>query len=172
MRRKTVHIATIMLLVAVCAGATFAQQPGMLRQFTSPRVQARLNLTPDQVKQIQQVVQAQRANAPKPAAAATNAAQEHQALLKAIFTDKPDQEAIQQHAAALNQFAAAQAQQHTARLNQFINTMLEINKILTPEQRDEFQRMLDENVRTRHLRMGRRMRSMGASGQGGVAAHQ
>ncbi len=159
MHKKSLLLMVVILFIVTFAAAAFAQGPaGMARRFMSPRVQARLNLTPDQLKQIMQVVQAQRANAPKPAAApALNAAQEHRALLKAIFTDKPDQEAIQQHAAALNQFASAQAQQHSARLNQAITTMLEINKILTPEQRDEFQRMLDENARVRQLRMRRGM---------------
>ncbi len=169
MYRKLLSLAQVVLLVLAFCAAAFAQRgPGMLRQFASPRVQARLNLSADQVKQIQQVIQAQRANVPKPAASAVNAGQEHQALLKDIFTDTPDQEKIQQHVAALNQFAAAQAQQHSARLNQAISTMLEINKILTSEQRAEFQRMLDENVRARQIRMHRMMGRRGMMNRQGA----
>ncbi len=155
MSRKTRFIAVILVLIAGCAIAAFGQQGprgqgGILRQLISARVQARLNLTPDQVKQIREIVRDHRAqNAPvRPAALAVNAGQEHTALMKSIFTDNPNQEEIQKHEASIAERQAAAAQQNQQRLNQQVNTLLEINKVFTPAQRAEFQKMLDENVRT------------------------
>ncbi len=163
MRRQILTIALVTLLL-VLAPAIYAQRgprPGsgdMLREFTNARIAARLNLTPDQVKQIQQIVRAHRAAvqpAQRPAPGAGPAA-DRQALLKSIFTDQPDQGAIQKQMDAVLQKEATTQEQRQQRLSEMVDTMLQINKVLTPAQRAEFQKMLDENTRARQI-MGRRM---------------
>jgi Spy/CpxP family protein refolding chaperone len=177
MYRKSLFIPVIVVLILSVGAAAFAQgprpgAPGLARQFASARVQARLNLTPDQVRQIQEIVKAQRAAAPpapKPAPAAAMA-QEHQALMKAIFTDSPNQDEIAKHEAALVQQQAAVAQQHQKRLDQMIGTLLQINRVLTPAQRAEFQKMLDENARAGQIMRGRMMMRQGMNGRRRPAA--
>ncbi len=150
MLKKALSALVLMLALAVVA---FAQAPGpagrnrqggLLREFMSARVQARLNLTADQVKQLQDIVRAQRAKMQAP----VNVAAERQAMMKAIFTDAPNQAEIDKHAAAL-------ASQQNQRLNQMVSTMLEFNQVLTPEQRTEFQKMLDEQARAGTIRRQR-----------------
>ena len=166
MHRKIIITGLVVVLIILMASAVFAQRGpraggfggGMLGQFTNARVAARLNLTPDQTKQIQEIVSAHR-TAMQPAqrpAPGTGPRIDHEALLKSIITDKPDQAEIQKRMDAMLQQQTAMAQERQQRLGAYVDTMLEINKVLTPAQRSEFQKMLDENTRARQM-MGRRM---------------
>ena len=170
MNRKIIITGLVAVLCILMVSAVFAQRGprpggfgggfggGMLGQFTNARVAARLNLTPDQTKQIQEIVNAHR-TAMQPAqrpAPGTGPRINHDALLKTIITDKPDQAAIQKQMDAMLQQQTTMEQQRQQRLGAYVDTMLEINKVLTPAQRTEFQRMLDENSRARQM-MGRRM---------------
>ncbi len=156
MSRKSVFIAAVLVLIAGSSvalgqrGPRAPRQDGILRELASARVQARLNLTSDQVRQIQEIVRTQRAkNAPAGRAVpVANVAQERMALMKAIFSDNPNQTEIEKHQAAIADRQAAAAQQSQQSLSRQVNTLLEINKVFTPAQRVEFQKMLDENART------------------------
>ncbi len=92
----------------------------------------RLNLTPEQVQQIRQINHAQRLQSFDRNTAAQS---ERQALMAALFSETPNQAEIHRHVAALQQAQAAQ-------LNQLVATAAEINKVLTPEQRTEFQKVM------------------------------
>ncbi len=174
MHKKIVSAGVIALFCVALGAAAFAQQGparrGLLRQFISARVVARLNLTPDQVKKIQQIVRTRRtaARSRQGATAQADLAQERQALLKAIFSDKPEQGEIQKHMDAIVQQQSAADERRRANLSDNVDSMLEINKVLTPAQRTEFQKMLDENARAGQMMRGRMMqrrRGLGASGQ-------
>ncbi len=163
MQRKIVSAGIIGVLCVLMGSAAVAQGgpqrgagPG---QFMRPRVIARLNLTPEQVKQIQGIAKAHRA-AIQPGerpAAQVNIAQERQALMKAVFSDKPDEGEIQKHLDALSQQQTDAAQRRQQQMADYVTSMLEINKVLTPAQRAEFHKMLDENARTGQIRRGRMM---------------
>src|SRR5512138_673693 len=101
MRSRFIGAVIVAVVMALMAPATFAQRGprpgGLAREFTNAHIAARLNLTPEQTKQIQDIVRAHRAAvqpAQRPAPGA-GPALDRQALMKSIFTDKPDQAAIQ-----------------------------------------------------------------------------
>ncbi|HWR35671.1 MAG TPA: periplasmic heavy metal sensor [Clostridia bacterium] len=110
----------------------------------------RLKLTPDQEQRVRQLAR-DRAKQSMSEAESSRAARH--ALMKEVFSEQPNQAEIQKQVAFL--------QQHSAKtINDFVSSGIEMNKVLTPEQRAEMQKMLDENQQVterRRERMRQRM---------------
>ena len=100
-------------------------------------VKARLNLTEDQTQRIQAILEKQ-----KETMQAQAPAQQHEALVAQVFSDNPNQAQIQQQLTQLHQ-------QHAQMLQRIVATGLEINQVLTPEQRAELQKMMAEHKQVR-----------------------
>ena len=109
-------------------------------------LETRLKLTPEQSQQLRQVVSSQKQKA---FADFESGRDNRQALVREIFKDNPNQAEIQKRVAALQQ-------QHAQMLNQVVSAGLDINKVFTPEQRVEMNRILDERAEVRS-RMRERM---------------
>ena len=100
---------------------------------------ARLNLTPDQQEKIKSITKAQ-FDQNKGQRATVSAA--HEALAKELFKDQSNPAEIQKQVSILQQ-------DQTQRMAQWVQTAQEINKILTPDQRAEVQKMIVENKQVR-----------------------
>jgi len=115
------------------------------------KLQARLNLSADQTQQIKQIVKSERM---KRIGQGRDGAQDQQALIKSIFADNPNQTEIQQRVQAIQE-------QQAKMLQELVATGLQVNKVFTPEQRAELQRMMDENAQVRakmRQKMAQRMK--------------
>lgn len=156
MSRKS--IAVLVFVVAIVgttafASARYGRGPHAIKGFPFfrelglARLEARLNLTADQTTQIRQITKAERMKrAGQPGVGPEN----REALMKAIFADNPNQTEIQNRVKALEE-------QHAKMLQELVATGLQVNKVFTPEQRAELQKMIDENAQVR-TRMRERMK--------------
>lgn len=169
MTRKWVGImaaATVALLLVLGSGslafAKFAQGAGHMRhmgmfgEWKMAQLEARLKLTPEQSKQMHDLVAARHEKLMGDFGAGRD---DRQALVREIFKDNPNQAEIQKRVSAIQE-------RHNAMLNQLVATGQDFNKTLTPEQRVEMQKIIDE-----HAQVGDKMREhrdhhrMGREGQ-------
>ncbi len=111
---------------------------GFLSERMFAHLETRLNLTEEQSTQVRGIFEAQRAKMKEQFAAGRG---EHDALFKAIFTDNPNQAEIQNQLNALKQ-------KHAAMLDQMVGTGLQVNQVLTPEQRTELLKAMAEKKET------------------------
>jgi periplasmic protein CpxP/Spy len=114
-------------------GGGFGFLPGM----RFGELKARLNLTPEQTSKLQELVKAERLKAFDQFWAA---GEQRRALAKEIFKDNPSPAEVQRRVQELHQ-------QHAQILNQIVAAGLEANKVFTPEQRAEIQKIVDEHAR-------------------------
>lgn len=149
MTKKWVAIAAAAVLVLGTGIVAFAQyagrggrmgrQMGMLGGWRMAHLEARLKLTPEQSKQMEALMAAQREKMKGDMAAGR---EDRQALMREIFKDNPNQAEIQKRVSAIQE-------RHNAMLDQLVAAGQEFNKSLTPEQRAEMQRIIDEHVQVR-----------------------
>jgi Spy/CpxP family protein refolding chaperone len=78
-------------------------------------------------------------------------------LAKQIFTDRPDQAAIQKNADQLKQ-------QLSAMIDQYVKAGLQINGVLTSDQRVEVQKIITEHQQLAERRRARQQHRMHPSG--------
>lgn len=99
-------------------------------------METRLKLTPEQSQQVRQILTGQREKMFEDFGAGR---ENRQALVREIFKDNPNQAEIQKRVAALQQ-------RHAEMLKQVVATGLEINKVITPEQRTELNKVIEERM--------------------------
>ena len=99
----------------------------------------RLNLTAEQKQKLDDMRKSQREQM---RAQFQQTASEHQALMAEIYKDNPNQAAIQQHLAAIQQ-------QQAAMFNQHVQAMVAFSQSLTPEQRTQMQQIMAEHQQRR-----------------------
>lgn len=152
MTRKWVGIAAVAVLVlgsGTLAFARFAGRGGhmggmgMFGAWRMAQLETRLKLTPEQSKQMHDLMAAQREKMKGDFAAGRD---DRQALAREIFKDNPNQAEIQKRVSAIQE-------RHNAMLSQLVASGQEFNKTLTAEQRVEMQKVIDE-----HVQMGNKMR--------------
>lgn len=152
MTRKWVGIAAVAVLVLGSGTLAFARfagraghmgHMGMFGAWKMARLEARLKLTPEQSKQMRDLVAARREKLKSDFAAGRD---DRQALVREIFKDTPSQAEIQKRVSAIQE-------RHNAMLSQLVASGQEFNKTLTAEQRAEMQKIIDE-----HIQVGDRMR--------------
>jgi len=142
-RWKKLAAVTLTLAVALAGGSyVFAKAGrgghgpggGFLSERMFAHLETRLNLTTEQSGQVRGIFEAQRAKMKEQFATGRS---EHDALFKAIFADKPNQAEIQNQLTALKQ-------KHAQMLDQMVGTGLQVNQVLTSEQRAELLKAMDE----------------------------
>ena len=163
MTKKWVGIAAVAVLVlgsGTLAFARFAGRGGhgggmgMFGAWRMAQLETRLKLTPEQSKQMRDLMTARREKMKGDFAAGRD---DRQALAREIFKDNPNQAEIQKRVSAIQE-------RHNAMLSQLVASGQEFNKTLTAEQRVEMQKMIDE-----HAQMGDKMREhRGQRGQRGM----
>jgi Spy/CpxP family protein refolding chaperone len=137
--------ASVILATAGFASARYARGErdfagmSLLRELGLAKLQARLNLSAEQTQQIKEIGRSERT---KRLDQFGSGAENRQALLKAIFSDNPNQTEIQKRVQALQE-------QHAKMLQDVVSTGLQVNKVFTPEQRVELQRVIEENSQVR-----------------------
>jgi len=99
-------------------------------------MEVRLKLTPDQSKQVREILKSARDKGFDQFAGGSGA---RVALAKAVFSPQPNQAEIQKNMMALEQ-------QHQQMLQLVVNTGQQISQVLTPEQRAEMQKIIDEKA--------------------------
>lgn len=124
------------------------------------QVEVRLKLTPDQSKQLHELI-AGRRQAMREQFQASQA--DRRALITEIFKDNPSQEEIQKRLSAIQERQATM-------MNDMVQAGLQFNKSLTPEQRAEMNKMLAEHFEVAdrmHQHMQERMQQRPRRGPGG-----
>ena len=165
MKSRWMKLAAVAMAVAL-AGGTFVYAKaqhgrhgpgggGFLSERMFAHMEARLNLTPEQSQQVRGIFEAQRA---KMKEQFTGGRGDREALMKAVFSDNPNQAEIQKQVTALER-------KHAQMLQQMVDTGLQVNKVLTPEQRAEFLKAMDEH-RQAGERFRERMKQRKAERQG------
>lgn len=156
MNRKVLILLVLLALMVVSVTAALAFQrhggphQGMHRGMGGPgmgfgpfdgrmleHVKARLNLTEDQTQRIRAIIDKQ-----KETMKAQAPMQQHEALVTQIFSNNPNQQQIQQQLTAMQE-------RHAQMLQRMVATGLEVNAVLTPEQRAELQKMMAEHKQVR-----------------------
>ena len=133
---------------------------GFMQERALTALEVRLKLTPEQSKQLRDLVQSRREMLRDQFEAGKA---DRRALVTEIFKDNPSQEEIQKRIAAIQERQAAQ-------LNSMVQAGLEFNKSLTPEQRAEMNKILAEHFEVAdrmHQRMQERMHDRRGKGPGG-----
>lgn len=154
MTKKWIAIAAaaaslLVLGSGTVAFARFAGRAGhmghmeMFGEWRMARLEARLKLTPEQSKQMRDLVAARREQLKGDFDAGRD---DRQALVREIFKDNPSQAEIQKRVSAIQE-------RHNAMLSQLVAAGQDFNKTLTPEQRVEMQKIIAE-----HIQVGDRMR--------------
>lgn len=137
------RVAAVTLAVALAGGTYLFAKAGHGRHggrggFLSERMfahlETRLKLSPEQSTQVRGIFESQRAKMKEQFASGRG---EHDALFKAVFTDNPNQSEIQTQLAAMKQ-------KHAQMLDEMVATGLQVNQVLTPEQRVELLKAMDE----------------------------
>jgi Spy/CpxP family protein refolding chaperone len=149
----------VVVMVVFAAGIAIAQRGprhggpgaggpgGMLGMFGGrmlAHIEARLNLTDAQTQQIRQITQQQREQAKQ-----KFDRDAHEALMRQVFSDNPNQAEIQKLTQQLQQ-------QHAQMLQQLVSTGAQINQVLNAEQRAELQEMIAEHHQVREKMKQRR----------------
>jgi Spy/CpxP family protein refolding chaperone len=142
----------VAVIIVLVVGSAFAKRGhrrghGLFGEFSIAQLEARLKLTPEQSQQVRNIISSQRSQMKERFGSGGNTRQE---LVQQIFSDNPNQAEIQKRLADLQQ-------QHAQMLNQLVASGLEVNKVLTPEQRAELQKALEEKAQAR-AKMRERMR--------------
>jgi Spy/CpxP family protein refolding chaperone len=128
---------------------------GMFGEWRMARLEARLKLTPEQSKQMRDLMAARRDKLMGDFAAGR---EDRQALAREIFKDNPNQAEIQKRVSAIQE-------RHNAMLSELVASGQEFNKTLTSEQRAEMQKIIDEHAQVRErMREHRGQRGMRRGG--------
>ena len=152
MTRKWIAIAAAALLVLGSGSLAFAKfagraghmgHMGMFGEWKMAQLETRLKLTPEQSKQMRDIVAARHEKLKGDFDAGRD---DRQALVREIFKDNPSQAEIQKRVSAIQE-------RHNAMLSQLVTAGQDFNKTLTPEQRVEMQKIIDE-----HVQVGDKMR--------------
>lgn len=145
MSRKWVGIAAAAVLVLGTGTLAFARYAGraghmghmgMFGAWKMAQLEARLKLTPEQSKQMRDIVSARHDKLRGDFDAGRD---DRQALVREIFKDNPNQAEIQKRVSAIQE-------RHNAMLSQLVASGQEFNKTLTSEQRAEMQKIIDEQI--------------------------
>jgi Spy/CpxP family protein refolding chaperone len=163
MTRKWIGIAALALLVLGSGTVAFAKYAGragghmgMFGEWKMAQLEARLKLTPEQSKQMRGIVAARRETLMNDFDAGRD---DRRALIREIFKDKPSQAEIEKRVSAIQE-------RHNAMLSQLVAAGQDFNKTLTPEQRAEMQRIIDEQIQVGDkMREHRRQHRMDREGQ-------
>lgn len=141
-RKWTIAIVTAAVLLVATVGFAYAKMGhgrgdfGFFGEHKFAELEARLKLTPDQSKQIRAILKDARDQGFDRFAAGSP---DRVALAKAVFSSDTNQAEIQKNMAALEQ-------QHQQMLQFLVATGTKINAVLTPEQRVEMQKIIDEKA--------------------------
>ena len=162
MNTKWIGIAAAALLVLGSGTVAFAKfagragHMGMFGEWKMAQLEARLKLTPEQSKQMRDIVGARREKLMSDFDAGRD---DRQALVREIFKDHPSQAEIQKRVSAIQE-------RHNAMLSQLVASGQDFNKTLTPEQRAEMQKIIDEQIQVGNkMREHRRQHGMEREGQ-------
>ena len=145
MTRKWIGIAAAALLVLGSGSVAFAKYAGraghmghmgMFGEWKMAQLEARLKLTPEQSKQMRDLVASRRTKLMEDFDAGRD---DRRALVREIFKDNPSQAEIQKRVSAIQERQAAM-------VSQLVAAGQEFNKTLTPEQRVEMQKVIDEHI--------------------------
>jgi Spy/CpxP family protein refolding chaperone len=140
-------VAAVTLAVALAGGTyMFAKAGrgghgpggGFISERMFAHLETRLNLTSEQSGQVRSIFEAQRAKMKEQFAGGRG---EHDALFKAVFTDNPNQAEIQRQVTAMQQ-------KHAQMLQDMVSTGLQVNQVLTPDQRAELLKAMEEKKQT------------------------
>ena len=149
MKRASWIALSVCVIVAGAAIAGFAAyehgNPGMGMRMRFERMAVRLKLTPAQETQIKADLKQARTNARPDIDSMRNL---RATLAKQIFTDHPDQAAIQKNADQLKQQLAAM-------IDQYVKAGLQINGVLASDQRVEVQKIIVEHQQLAERRRAR-----------------
>jgi len=152
MTKKWIAIAAVALLVLGTGSVAFAKfggraghmgGMGMFGEWKMAQLEARLKLTPEQSKQMRDIVAARHEKLRGDFDAGRD---DRQALVREIFRDNPSQAEIEKRVSAIRE-------RHNAMLSQLVTAGQDFNKTLTSEQRAEMQKIIDE-----HVQVGNKMR--------------
>jgi Spy/CpxP family protein refolding chaperone len=151
MRRQQTF--SLLLLAALVSMPALSQEPPKAPpgQMMRPRFMERLNLSKEQKSQIEKLRADFQKQQIAQRAKIQTAAVELRQLLRA---ENPDKAAIEKK---INELAQLRAQLSTARVNQMLN----VRKILTPEQQQMIREAVKERVRGRFMERQHRMREFG-----------
>ena len=129
---------------------------GLFGEWKMAQMEARLKLTPEQSKQMRDIVASQREKLVNGFDAGR---EDRRTLVREIFKDNPSQAEIQKRVSAIQERQAAM-------VSQLVAAGQEFNKTLTPEQRAEMQRVIDEHIQVADkMREHRRQHMMEREGQ-------
>jgi len=164
MTRKWIGIAAVAVLVLGSGTVAFARfagraghmgRMGMFGAWKMAQLEARLKLTPEQSKQMRDIVAARRETLKSDFDAGRD---DRQALMREIFKDNPNQAEIQKRVSAIQE-------RHNAMLSQLVASGQDFNKTLTSEQRTEMQKIIDEQIQVGNkMRQHRGQRGMRRGG--------
>lgn len=144
MRRKWIIVGGVVAaLVVATAAVAYARAArhgcdglGFFGHRGLAEMEVRLKLTPDQSKQVRAILKSAREKGFDQFAAGSGA---RVSLAKAVFSPQPNQAEIQKNMLALED-------QHQQMLQLVVNTGQQISQVLTPEQRVEMQKIIDEKA--------------------------
>ena len=165
MTKKWVVIAVAALLVLGSGSLAFAKfagragrmgHMGMFGEWKMAQLEARLKLTPEQSKQMRDLVASRRTKLMEDFDAGRD---DRRALVREIFKDNPSQAEIQKRVSAIQE-------RQSAMISQLVTAGQDFNKTLTPGQRVEMQRVIDEQIQVGDkMREHRRQHRMEREGQ-------
>jgi Spy/CpxP family protein refolding chaperone len=158
-------VGVIVLGAAIAGIAAYEHgRPGLGMHMRFERMAVRLKLTSEQESQIKADLKQARTNARPEIDSMRNL---RATLAKQIFTDRPDQAAIQKNADQLKQ-------QLSAMIDQYVKAGLQINGVLTSGQRVEVQKIITEHQQLAERRQARRQQYRGhpSGGQQSAAPDQ
>ena len=165
MTRKWVTIAAVALLALGSGSLAYAKfagraghmgHMGLFGEWKMAQMEARLKLTPEQSKQMRDIVASRRTKLMEDFDAGR---EDRRALIREVFKDNPSQAEIQKRGSAIQERQAAM-------VSQLVAAGQEFNKTLTPEQRAEMQRVIDEHIQVADkMREHRRQHMMEREGQ-------
>ncbi len=135
---------------------------GFMHERMLAQVEVRLKLTPEQSKQLRELMSSRRDQMRETFQAGQA---DRRALIQEVFKDNPSQAEIQKRVAAIQERQAAM-------INQMVDAGLQFNKSLSPEQRAEMNKMLAEHFEVAdrmRQHMQERMHDRRGKGPGGPA---
>ena len=145
MSKKWIAIAAAALLILGSGSVAFAKfagraghmgHMGMFGEWKMAQLEARLKLTPEQSKQMRDLVASRRTKLMEDFDAGRD---DRRALVREIFKDNPSQAEIQKRVSAIQE-------RQNAMISQLVTAGQDFNKTLTPGQRAEMQRVIDEQI--------------------------
>lgn len=133
---------------------------GFMHERMLAQMEVRLNLTPEQSKQLHDLMAGRRQQMREQF---QTGQADRRALMQEVFKDNPSQEEIQKRLSAIQERQATM-------MNDMVQAGLQFNKSLTPAQRAELNKMLAEHFAVAdrmHQRMQERMQRRPGRGPGG-----